>query len=73
MTSGWKVFTIKRIGRNRKMIKTKMYKDFDRDSSSVMKTKARPGRWEPAVSRTVMKITLEFQAEPDAVRVMSRP
>lgn len=49
-----------------------MYKDFDRDSSSVMKTKARPGRWKPAVSRTVMKITLEFQAEPDADGVMSR-
>lgn len=42
-----------------------MYKDFDRDSSSVMKTKARPGRCEPAVSRAAMKITLEFQAEAD--------
>lgn len=45
-----------------------MQKDFDRDSSSVMKTKARPGRWEPAVSRTAMKITLEFQAEPGVRR-----
>lgn len=39
-------------------------KNFDGDSSSDRKAKARPGRWKPVVSRADMKITPEFQTEP---------
>ena len=40
-----------------------IWKNFDGDSSSDRKAKARPGRWKPVVSRADMKITPEFQAE----------
>ena len=39
-------------------------KNYDGDSSSDRKVKARPGRWKPVASRADMKITPEFQAEP---------
>jgi len=63
LTTAWKVFTIKRL-RIAKIINGIIWKNFDGDSSSDRKAKARPGRWKPVVSRADMKITPEFQTEP---------